>query len=219
MCRFSIKDTSPMNLGLLWVYDRKRKTYKHLPPQVVCFQNDFYTIFSKDGRRLRDIETEFTKPLDGNAAKALHRLASGQTLDSDARQGLAMFIGLQRTRLPSFRRAISAAIKTNVEQFVRIGFSEVERASEILARYERDTGTTIDQTPEAIVEAVRSGALTVEATEIGFLLRWSPGLRQTVKSLPTVRRNLIVQRRRCPARWRPAGEAEASPAGEQPAKE
>jgi hypothetical protein len=49
--------------------------------------------------------------------------------------------------------------------------------------------------------------------------RWSPGLRQTVKTLPAVRWNLIVLGRGSPARWPPAGEAEAGPAGEQPAEE
>ena len=46
-----------------------------------------------------------------------------------------------------------------------------------------------------------------------------PGLRQTLKTLFAVRWNLIVLRRRFPARYAPAGEAEAGSAGEQPAKE
>src|SRR5215469_5574746 len=40
---------------------------------------------------------------------------------------------------------------------------------------------------------------------LGVYLGWSPGLRQTVKTLSAVRWNLIVQRGRCLARWRPAG--------------
>lgn len=155
--------------GLLWVYDRKLKTYKKLSPKVVCFENDFYTIFSKDGRHLREIETQFTKPLDGIAAAALQSLALDRRLDSETSQGLALFMGLQRTRLPSFRRAVSAALKANVEQFMRLGFSDVRRASQLIARYQKDTGVVIDQTPEALVDAVRSGALTVEPTETGFL--------------------------------------------------
>ena len=82
---------------------------------------------------------------------------------------LALFIGLQRTRLPSFRRAVSASIKANVEQFMRISFSDVNRASQILTGYQKDTGTVIRQTPETMVEFVRSGAFTIEATETGFL--------------------------------------------------
>ena len=48
--------------GLLWVYDRKRQAYSHLHPRVVCSQNDFYTVFSKDGTIVRAVETQFTSP-------------------------------------------------------------------------------------------------------------------------------------------------------------
>ena len=47
----------------------------------------------------------------------------------------------------------------------------------------------------------------------------SPGVRQTVKTLLTVRWNCIVLRKPFPARWAPAGEAAAGSAGAQPAKE
>jgi hypothetical protein len=50
-------------------------------------------------------------------------------------------------------------------------------------------------------------------------LQWSPGLRQTVKTLLAVRWNCIVLRTGFPAKCAPTGEAEAGSAGEQPAKE
>ena len=50
-------------------------------------------------------------------------------------------------------------------------------------------------------------------------LRWSPGLRETVKTLFAIRSNCIVLRRRLLAKWAPVGEAEAGTAGEQPAGE
>src|ERR1039458_4087565 len=54
-----------------------------------------------------------------------------------------------------------------------------------------------------------------ELREVGL----SPGVRQTVKALLTVRWNCIVPRKPFLARWGPAGEAEAGSAGVQPAKE
>lgn len=157
------------DMGLLWVYDRKRATYKRLHPRAVCCENDFYTIFSKDGAHLRTIETEFMSSMDGAAALALDKLAAQRILDSRSCDFLALFVGLQRTRLPSFRRTVSALIETNLDQFLRLGFSDVSRASQLIARYHEKTGDIIEQTPQALVEAVTSGAFTIKATETGFL--------------------------------------------------
>ena len=54
---------------------------------------------------------------------------------------------------------------------------------------------------------------------IKLSLGLSPGVRQTVKALLTVRWNSIVMQKTFPARWAPAGEAAAGSAGAQPAKE
>jgi hypothetical protein len=55
--------------------------------------------------------------------------------------------------------------------------------------------------------------------ESGDPLEWSPGVRQTVKTLPAVRWNCIVLRTGFPGKCAAAGEAEAGSAGEQPAEE
>lgn len=151
------------------VYDRRLETYKRLPPQVVCFENDFYTIFFKDGKQQRTVEKEFTGPVDGIAAGALQKLASQRSLDFEASQGVALFIGLQRTRVPSFRRAVVAAVEAIVEETMLTGFSNAQRASDILADYEKQTGEQVGLTPEASVELVQSGAFIIKANEKEFL--------------------------------------------------
>jgi hypothetical protein len=77
----------------------------------------------------------------------------------------------------------------------------------------------------AIRELVRNGAtidqrMSVrEYTNLRESLGLSPGVRQTVKALLTVRWNCIVPRKPFLARWAPDGEAAAGSAGAQPAKE
>jgi Protein of unknown function (DUF4238) len=170
------------NEGLLWVYDRRLSTYKRLHPLVVCCEKDFYTIFSKNGRHLRLIETQFTAPLDTAADKALKELSSRRHLDSVALQEIALFVGLQRARVPAFRRAVSALVKATLEEFLRIGFTDVGRAAQLIANYEKGTGLTLGQKPEALVDVARSGAITVEATETAFLEQMV-GQVQTISEL------------------------------------
>jgi len=44
--------------GLLWVYDRRAKTYKELHPRSICFENDLYSLRSKKGTPDRRVETQ-----------------------------------------------------------------------------------------------------------------------------------------------------------------
>jgi len=107
--------------------------------------------------------------VDRIGASALQKLVSQRSLDLEASQGLAQFIGVQRTRVPSFRRAVLAAIETIVEETMRTGFSNAQRASTILADYEKETGERVGSTPEAFVELVQSGAFIIKANEKEFL--------------------------------------------------
>jgi hypothetical protein len=71
--------------------------------------------------------------------------------------------------------------------------------------------------PSSLAMPVLGGVLPFE--NVQQTLGLSPGVRQTVKALLTVRWNCIVPRKPFLARWAPAGEAEAGSAGVQPAKE
>jgi hypothetical protein len=173
--------------GLVWVYDRKSKVYKHLHPKVVCSANDFYTIFSKDGGQIRTVESEFMAPLDQIASVALNKIAAGQWSSPEIVEAVSGLIGVQRTRTPSFRRAVSALIGANLEQYIRIGFSDVERARQLIANYEKGTGEKMGPIAEELVEVVRSGGISVEATETGFLSLMTGAARDLAEVVNRVR--------------------------------
>lgn len=50
--------------GLLWVYDRARKTYHHLPPEAVCCERDFYSVKPEGLPRDARIESEYLSRID-----------------------------------------------------------------------------------------------------------------------------------------------------------
>ena len=135
---------------------------------MVCSENDFYTVFSKKGN-LCTIETQFTSPLDAIASIALGKIAAGAPLDGKTMSELAHFIGVQRTRVPAYRRMASAMVKTSLDQFLRLGFSDVERASKLLENFNKAAGSSSTVTAQDLVESVKSGAITIEPTETAFL--------------------------------------------------
>jgi hypothetical protein len=50
--------------GLLWVYDRKLKTYKRLHPVSICFQHDLYAFPIPDGAINQMVKTDFLAQVD-----------------------------------------------------------------------------------------------------------------------------------------------------------
>lgn len=154
--------------GLLWVYDRKLKTYKHLHPRVVCFTEDLYTVRPDNAPRDRRIETEILSPIESDTAPIIRKLAPGVALSEEETAKLAFFIALQRTRLPSFGRAVSRMQEVNMEQMMRIQFANVDRATTALNELAARTGEKVDLEPASMVKAVLNSEIKVSATERPF---------------------------------------------------
>jgi hypothetical protein len=154
--------------GLLWVYDRKLKTYKHLHPRVVCFTEDLYTVRPDNAPRDRRIETDILSPIESDTAPIIRKLAPGVALSEEETAKLAFFIALQRTRLPSFGRAISKAYEVNMEQAMRMQFANVDRATATLNELATWSGEPVELEPASMVKAVNRG-INITATERPFL--------------------------------------------------
>jgi hypothetical protein len=154
--------------GLLWVYDRRLRTYKLLHPRSVCCEKDLYTLKRKDGPWERRIESECLSYIDGAGSAAIRELLPGKP-NQETCETLAYFIGVQINRLPSAGRAISALYATSFTEMTRLMTVNVGRMQSTIDRYTRKTGKTIDVSAESMVEAVRGDHLKVVVTEVPFL--------------------------------------------------
>jgi hypothetical protein len=159
--------------GLIWVYDRKLHTYKHLPPKVVCREEDLYAIRPEQGPRDRRLETDYLAKIDSIGADVLPRVAKrhglSQKMSRSEVSALSMFIAHQFSRLPAFARTIRAMYATNVQQWTTIAFADSERAKEFLAEHERRTGENYIAEADSLVDAVHSDSIKIVATERPFL--------------------------------------------------
>ena|SRR5882724_11046908 len=94
--------------GLLWVYDRKLKTYKQLHPHSTCFQHDLYAVKMPSGVFEQAVETEFLGHVDGSASSALRKLPNVLAAPSRELLGeIIYFAALQCTRVPANKQMIS----------------------------------------------------------------------------------------------------------------
>jgi hypothetical protein len=157
--------------GLLWVYDRKCKTYKELSPEVICCQKDLYALKPDDGPRDQRVESLAMAAADGQFATALREIISGRPERPDRAvfELIAFFAGVQSTRLPSTARFISGIYKAGVEEMARLMSVSVDRMKSTLDRYSRETGEVIDVSPESMVDAIRGNRLKLTVTEVPFL--------------------------------------------------
>lgn len=154
--------------GLLWVYDRRLRTYKELPPKSVCFEKDLYALKRQGAPRECRVESKCLSLIDAMGSSAIRELLSG-TLSSATVQAVAYFIAVQFTRLPSIGRAVSAIYTKGASEVMRIMAANVERMESILKNYTRKTGETVNVSAESMVEAVQGGHIEVVATEVPFL--------------------------------------------------
>jgi hypothetical protein len=156
--------------GLLWVYDRKLQTYKQLHPDVVCFQNDFYTLKPDEGPRDQRMESLALATADGFCAAALREIASGKvTADSETLVTIGYFAGLQSSRLPSIEKIIKANYEKGAEELIQITSTSVERMQSMFNQYAEGTGAAITVSAESMVDAVRGNHFDVVVSEVPFL--------------------------------------------------
>lgn len=150
----------------LWMYDRKAQKFSYVSPENICCENDMYTIDPK-GQRDPRIETGWFSKIDGDGAEAIRQFRKNH-LSDEWREAFSIFMSQQITRTPVFRRSILASQRIMAEEFLRLSFSDVERARQMMERHgnHRDTEKV---SPESMVEAVTGNHIEVEITEVPFL--------------------------------------------------
>ncbi len=180
---------------LLWVYDRKIRTFKKIHPRVICCEKELYTI-DPEGERNRQIESKWLSQVDGDGATAIRQFENGMQLDQDWKESFSVFMAQQITRTPVFRDLTTRYFLAMGEEFLRLGFTDIDRARQLLDRYREQTGDPAEGvTAESMVEAVVGGHLRVTVgegpflrhmlTQVEFLARWIAEFEWQVVKAPT----------------------------------
>lgn len=154
--------------GLLWVYDRRRETYKELHPLVICFERDLYTVKPENKPPNMEVETKILHLVDSLGSWGIRDFRAGKP-NTEAEQQIAFFMAFQWTRIPTFSRDIRLTYAKTIEEMSRIAFASVERAKAMMERYGSEKGEELNVTPESLVEFVQGKHYEIVATETAFL--------------------------------------------------
>jgi hypothetical protein len=155
--------------GLLWVYDRKLKTYKELPPPALCCQTDLYALKPRGRPRDRRIETQYLARVDGMSAKTFSGFSKDETLNPERLGSFIFFLALQHSRVPANGEMITATYQAAAQAFMEVAYANVDRAKQMIADYESQTGKKLEADAEKMVDDVREKRLEIKATEVPFL--------------------------------------------------
>ena len=148
----------------LWVYDRKWRNYQQKFPRALCREPDLYTLVSKNGVADREIETAVLSVIEDQAAKVIAFLTSGFVPARLDIRGLVRFIAIQWTRVPSFLRTVGAMHEAKADEWLRLQFGTLEKASAALARLERATNKP-QISPDKMVHAVMNERIKAHANK------------------------------------------------------
>jgi hypothetical protein len=156
--------------GRIWLYDRNTQKYTNTSPRNVCCEKDIYTI-DPEGIQDRRIERQLFSQVDGDGAAAIRIFSRAEPFSNEWIEAFSIFMAFQITRNPVFRSLMVRNYQAYGEEYLRIFFSDVERAKRQFESYQLATGEQISNevTPESMVEAVVGGDLRVNVTERAFL--------------------------------------------------
>ena len=154
--------------GLLWVYDRRRGTFKELHPSVICFEKDLYALKPENKPRDMQVESKVLWMIDTLGARGIRDFQLGKA-NSEAEKEIALFMAFQYGRVPTISRDVRATYAKAIEELSRVTFANVDRAKAVMEKYARETGEPMTVTPESMVEAVQGKHLKITATEVTFL--------------------------------------------------
>jgi hypothetical protein len=154
----------------LWLYDRGTQRYFKAHPVNICCENDLYTV-NPGGTRNSYLETKWLSKVDGDGAAAIRQFEAGIALDLEWEESFSLFMAQQITRTPAFRDSTTRNYRLLREEYLRIGFTDVDRAGQLLARYREETSDPVARcvTAESLVRAVVGGRIKVSVDEGPFL--------------------------------------------------
>jgi hypothetical protein len=154
--------------GMLWVYDRVRRTYKALHPLSICFEKDLYAVKPEGKPPDMIVETKVLRLIDYMGSVGTRDFLANRP-SRGAEQELSFFVAFQWTRVPATSRDIRVTCAKVIEELSRIAFSNVERAKSLMEQHGKATGEVLEVTPESMVEAVKGKQFEIIATETAFL--------------------------------------------------
>lgn len=158
--------------GLVSLYDREADEYRRQQPVNTGVIGHFYTMTDDQGRKRYDLERELSS-VEAKAAGAIKKLLKRQTLTSEERSELAIFIALAGFRTPDAVDSVKHLNGQMISRLTKLMLSDLETVKDQL-RGKPDAPSTeeeLTQHAKAMIEFAQSDNYTVETDH-----QWAVGM-------------------------------------------
>ena len=152
--------------GLIWLHDIRTQSAVRVHPKDAIVEKFLYSPEVGDNPKDDTYEKFLAEHIEGPAAPALERLASGEEISPEERERIALFIAFQELRVPRVRDAV---IKMITEVGKGILDISVEHPDYMKKTFEKMGKPISDEGLSKLIEAWKSGGLKVEATKTAWL--------------------------------------------------
>jgi hypothetical protein len=151
--QFYLKNFTDDN-GLLWVFDREKNEYRQQLPKDTAIKGYYYAFKGKDGRKHTEIENFFSV-IEGKTKPILIKLDKKESINTEEKEILAIFISFLKTRVPHFEKLTNESSEKIMKQMNRLMFSSEERVAAMIDRYEKETGKKIKIDPKELIDFIQ----------------------------------------------------------------
>jgi hypothetical protein len=126
--------------GMLWLYDRERKEFRHQPPKNTAVEKDFYAFENEKGEKDFSVE-EHLSAIESKAKVAIEKLENRQEISPDERLYLAHFVALLMVRSPKFDRVVNEIADSAAKHIVKYATPTVAAAGDLVRAHNKKTGS------------------------------------------------------------------------------
>jgi hypothetical protein len=148
--------------GLLWTFDRISKEFRHLPPDSVAVEKEFYIVRDSAGRKSNVVEDRLATS-ENAAIPIIRELDSpNRRLSEQEREVLAQFIALLRLRTTVFNAEMEEVIEHYTSAIVSDLFKDETSARDSFAKLAGNGAAMPSERLEALVSMWKSGQYTVK---------------------------------------------------------
>jgi hypothetical protein len=137
--------------GLLWLCDISTREIRAQTPLNTAVQGYYNAIEKKDGTRDNQIEKDLSV-LEGQVVPIIDNIECGAPLTRAERRKLAFFVAVQKHRAPDFEKQVEMTEEAIMGRVGRMLYADHDKAKEVFARYERETGKVLGVPPKELSE-------------------------------------------------------------------
>ncbi|MCH7770511.1 MAG: DUF4238 domain-containing protein [Bacteroidetes bacterium] len=146
--------------GLFWVYDRNKNEFRKQTPINTAIEKDYYSFTDKNGKKNTSIE-KILADVEGRIVPVINKIKRQEKINDDDKGIMSLFLSILKYRVPEFEKLSNEIAQKMSEFMMKNIINSREQAAIMMKQYEKDTGKTIDISPDVLYEYTQNAQFNI----------------------------------------------------------